>query len=294
MSNCLGFIGGSGLYDLDFLSNKKLLNIKSNYGQPSDNIIEGQLNGNKIYFLPRHGVGHKISPSNINYRANIDSLKQCGVSDIISLSAVGSLNESLDPGTFVIVDQFIDNTKNRKNTFFDEDIIAHVPMANPTSKELMNLSKNILDSLDIKNVLGATYITIEGPQFSTFKESTLYKSWGCDLIGMTNMPEAKLCREAEIRYCSVSMVTDFDCWRSQDEQVNTELIINTMNQNSRKSLKFINNFIDKFYKGIDFSNDFTHNILDTSIITNYKNWNKNSEKKLEYIIKRFKDNLLIK
>ena len=208
MNNCLGFIGGSGLYELDFLENIKLLELNSPWGNPSDKIIEGLINDNKIYFLPRHGKGHKISPTGINYQANIDCLKQCGVTDIISLSAVGSLKENLMPGTFVIVDQFIDRTIKRKKSFFNEGIVAHVPMAEPTSKELMLLSKNNLDFLKINNVIGGTYLAMEGPQFSTKAESILYKTWGCDVIGMTNMPEAKLAREAEIRYCSISMVTD--------------------------------------------------------------------------------------
>ena len=285
----LGFIGGSGLYEIDFVDNNKLLDIKSHWGNPSDKIIEGTINENKIYFLSRHGLGHKLSPSAINYQANIDCLKQCGVTDIISLSAVGSLKESLNPGTFVIVDQFIDRTTNRKKSFFNEGIVAHVPMSEPTSKELMLLSKKILDMLNISNVFGGTYLAMEGPQFSTKSESHLFRQWGCDVIGMTNIPEAKLAREAEIRYCSISMVTDYDCWHQDHESVNLEMILNTMKDNTEKSKKFIQIISEEYYKGIDFSQDKTQNILDTSIITHRDSWDKEIEIKLNTILKRYKE-----
>jgi len=285
----LGFIGGSGLYEIDFVDNNKLLDIKSHWGTPSDKIIEGIINKNKIYFLSRHGLGHKLSPSAINYQANIDCLKQCGVTDIISLSAVGSLKESLNPGTFVIVDQFIDRTINRKKSFFNEGIVAHVPMSEPTSKELMLLSKKNLDKLNISNVFGGTYLAMEGPQFSTKAESHLYRQWGCDVIGMTNIPEAKLAREAEIRYCSISMVTDYDCWHQDHESVNLEMILNTMRKNTEKSKKFIQSISNEYYKGIDFSEDKTRNILDTSIVTHRDSWDKEIEIKLTTILKRYKE-----
>jgi len=194
----LGFIGGSGLYEIDFVDNNKLLDIKSPWGNPSDKIIEGTINENKIFFLSRHGLGHKLSPSAINYQANIDCLKQCGVADIISLSAVGSLKKSLSPGTFVIVDQFIDRTIQRKKSFFNDGIVAHVPMAKPVSKELMDYSEVILKQLNFPYSYGGTYLAMEGPQFSTYAESNLYQQWGCDVIGMTNMPEAKLARETGV------------------------------------------------------------------------------------------------
>ena len=284
----LGFIGGSGLYEIDFVDNNKLLDIKSPWGNPSEKIIEGTINENKIYFLPRHGLGHKLSPSAINYQANIDCLKQCGVTDIISLSAVGSLKESLNPGTFVIVDQFIDRTINRKKSFFNEGIVAHVPMSEPTSKELMLLSKKILNKLKISNVFGGTYLAMEGPQFSTKAESNLYRQWGCDVIGMTNIPEAKLAREAEIRYCSISMVTDYDCWHQDHESVNLEMILKTMKKNTEKSKKFIQSISIDYYKGIDFTKDKSRNILDTSIITHRDSWDSIVEKKLKTILQRYK------
>ena len=284
----LGFIGGSGLYEIDFVDNNKLLDIKSHWGTPSDKIIEGTINENKIFFLSRHGLGHKLSPSAINYQANIDCLKKCGVTDIISLSAVGSLKESLNPGTFVIVDQFIDRTVNRNKSFFNEGIVAHVPMSDPTCKELMVLSKKILDNLNISNVFGGTYLAMEGPQFSTKAESNLYRQWGCDVIGMTNIPEAKLAREAEIRYCSISMVTDYDCWHQEHESVNLEMIIKTMKENTEKSKQFIQSISNDYYKGVDFSKDKTQNTLDTSIITHRDRWDKEAEKKLNTILQRYK------
>ena len=288
MNNRLGFIGGSGLYDLNFLDNIKYHDLNSSFGHPSDKIIEGSINGNVIFFLSRHGKGHKISPSSINYRANIDCLKQCSVTDLISLSAVGSLKENLSPGTFVLVDQFIDRTINRKKSFFNEGIVAHVPMSEPTSKELMILSKKNLEKLNISNVFGGTYLAMEGPQFSTKAESHLYRQWGCDVIGMTNIPEAKLAREAEIRYCSISMVTDYDCWHQDHESVNLEMILNTMRKNTEKSKKFMQSISNEYYKGIDFSEDKTRNILDTSIVTHRDSWDKATEKKLNTILKRYK------
>ena len=262
----LGFIGGSGIYDLEFLEDKKFLELMSPWGKPSDKIVQGSINGNTIFFLSRHGVGHKLSPSSINYQANIDCLKQCGVTDLISLSAVGSLKESLSPGTFVIVDQFIDRTIQRKKSFFNEGIVAHVPMADPISQKLMLLSKKNLDSLKIKNILGGTYLAMEGPQFSTKAESNLYREWGCDVIGMTNMPEAKLAREAEIRYASVSMVTDFDCWHPDHENVDVQQVIKVLLGNAAKAKNMIKNLIDNFEKHID-PKDPTNNCLDVAIIT---------------------------
>ena len=266
MKNCLCFIGGSGLYDLEFLENIEYLNLSSSMGNPSDHIIKGTFQGNQIFFLSRHGKGHKLSPSSINYRANIDCLKQCNVTDIISLSAVGSLKENLSPGTFVIVDQFIDRTINRKKSFFDEGIVAHVPMAKPVSKELMDASKLILSNLNYPYSYGGTYLAMEGPQFSTYAESNLYRKINCDVIGMTNMPEAKLAREAEIRYASVSMVTDFDCWHPDHENVDVQQVIKILLGNVEKSKVMIKNLIDNFEDHID-PNDPINNCLDVAIIT---------------------------
>ena len=290
-NNKLAFIGGSGIYNLDILKDIVEHDIISSFGKPSSKIIEGKINGNSIYFLSRHGVGHSISPSEINYRANIECLKQLEVTDIISLSAVGSLKNDLDPGTFVIIDQFIDRTINRKKTFFENGIVAHVPMANPTCRILMDLSKNILQNLNIKNSYGGTYLAMEGPQFSTKAESLLYKSWNCDVIGMTNMPEAKLAREAEIRYASISMVTDFDSWSTEHEEVDLQILLETMHKNVQKSKNFIENFSNEYFLNIDFSSDTSSKVLDTSIVTQYENWNRDTEIKLSNILKRFiKDN----
>ncbi|SVD32721.1 uncharacterized protein METZ01_LOCUS385575, partial [marine metagenome] len=272
MNNCLGFIGGSGLYDLNFLNDIKHHELTSSFGNPSDSIIEGSIDGNNIFFLPRHGKDHKLSPSSINYRANIDCLKQCGVTDLISLSAVGSLKDDLSPGTFVLVDQFIDRTINRKKSFFDEGIVAHVPMANPIAKELMDASGTILKKLKLNYSYGGTYLAMEGPQFSTYAESNLYRQWGCDVVGMTNMPEAKLAKEAEIRYCSISMVTDYDCWHPDHENVDIAILIQTLNDNVDKSNSFINEFSKYYYQGIDFTNNDTSTILNASIITHKDCW----------------------
>ena len=197
--NKLAIIGGSGLYDVEEFKDRELLDIYTPWGKPSDQILKTKYNEKDVFFLPRHGRGHFISPSNINFRANIDALKQLGVTDIISVSAVGSLKENLEPGRFVIVDQFIDRTFARSKTFFDEEIVAHVSMAKPTSPGLSDCCESALKKLNIKYRRGGTYVVMEGPQFSTLAESNLYRSWKADVIGMTNMPEAKLAREAEIR-----------------------------------------------------------------------------------------------
>jgi len=289
MNNCLGFIGGSGLYDLNFLKNVKYHELTSSFGAPSDRIIEGSIDGNKIFFLSRHGKEHKLSPSSINYRANIDCLKQCGVTDLISLSAVGSLKEDLSPGTFILVDQFIDRTTNREKSFFDDGIVAHVPMASPISKELMKSSEIIFKKLKLIYSIGGIYLAMEGPQFSTYAESNLYRQWGCDVIGMTNMPEVKLAREAEIRYCSIAMVTDYDCWHPDHDNVDINILIKTLHDNVDKSKLFINEFSKYYYQGIDFKDNDTSSILDVSIVTKKDSWDKNLESKLSNILKRYKN-----
>ena len=200
-TNKLAIIGGSGLYDVEEFKERALLDLQTPWGKPSDQILKTKYNSKEVYFLPRHGRGHFVSPSNINFRGNIDALKQLGVTDIVSVSAVGSLKENLPPGKFVIIDQFIDRTFSRVKTFFDEEIVAHVSMAKPISPGLSNSCEAALKKLNIKHQVGGTYVVMEGPQFSTLAESNLYRSWKADVIGMTNMPEAKLAREAEIRYC---------------------------------------------------------------------------------------------
>ena len=224
----LGIIGGSGLYKMEGFENTNWKKIKTPWGDPSDKILVAKLGKEEICFIPRHSRGHKINPTNINFRANIDAMKQLGVTDLISVSAVGSLKEELEPGKFVIVDQFIDRTFSRKKTFFDQEIVAHVSMAKPVSPGLSDCCEAALKKLSIKYQRNGTYIVMEGPQFSTLAESNLYRSWSADVIGMTNMPEAKLAREAEIRYASVSMVTDYDCWHPDHENVDVQTVIKVL------------------------------------------------------------------
>ena len=265
-NNKLAIIGGSGLYDIDEFREREFLKLETPWGKPSDEILKTKYHDKEIFFLPRHGRGHAISPSNINFRANIDALKQLGVTDIVSVSAVGSLKEDLPPGKFIIVDQFIDRTFARSKSFFDDEIVAHVSMAYPTSNGLMNSCEEAIKQESIEYQRGGTYVVMEGPQFSTLAESNLYRSWNADVIGMTNMPEAKLAREAEIRYASVSMVTDFDCWHPDHEHVDVQQVIKVLLGNAVKAKKMIKNIIYNFESHID-PKDPTNNCLDVAIIT---------------------------
>ena len=281
----LGIIGGSGLYKMEGFENTKWKDIKTSWGNPSDQVLNASYNGEEICFIPRHARGHKISPTNINFRANIDAMKQMGVTDIISVSAVGSLKEDLSPGMFVIVDQFIDRTFARLKTYFDEEIIAHVSMAKPTSKGLAQCCESALKKLNIKYQLGGTYVVMEGPQFSTLAESNLYRSWKADVIGMTNMPEAKLAREAEIRYCTVAMVTDYDCWHPDHDEVDVAMVIETLQKNASNAQNMIKEVI-KTFKKFSVDKDPANNCLDTAIITDPKLRTKKTIKKLKYIAGR--------
>ena len=283
--NKLAIIGGSGLYNIEGLSNVESLKIKTPWGDPSDELTKALFKSKEVIFLPRHGRGHFISPTKINFRANIDALKQLGVTDIVSISAVGSLKEDLEPGMFVIVDQFIDRTFARNKTFFDEDIVAHVSMAKPTSEGLMNACEESIKSENIQYKRGATYLVMEGPQFSTLAESNLYRTWGADVIGMTNMPEAKLAREAEIRYASISMITDFDCWHPDHDNVDVKQIIETLSQNSSNAKKVVKNLIMDFEKFID-AQDPTNNCLDFAIITAPEKRSKKTKDKLKNVAGR--------
>lgn len=233
-ANLIGIIGGSGIYDIDTLEDRRWVTVPSPFGETSDAILTGTLHGQPMAFLPRHGRGHRIPPSEVNYRANIDALKRLGVSQIISLSAVGSLREDLAPGTFVIVDQFIDRTVARETSFFGRGLVAHVSMAHPVCSRLGDWLQQAAREADITSVRGGTYLAMEGPQFSSLAESRLYRQWGCDVIGMTNMPEAKLAREAEICYASVAMVTDYDCWHPDHDHVTVEQIIGVLTANADK------------------------------------------------------------
>ncbi len=241
-----GIIGGSGLYDIPGLTETRWEKVASSFGEPSDELLFGKLGGHPLVFLPRHGRGHRFSPSQINDRANIDALKRAGVSQIISVSAVGSLKEHLHPGMFVLVDQYIDRTHGRKNTFFESGCVAHISMAHPTCNRLNSLVYGIAKKSGIDTVLGGTYLAMEGPQFSTQAESALYRSWNCDVIGMSNMPEAKLAREAEMCYASIAMVTDYDCWHPDHDAVSVTQIIQTLLNNTEKARSLVQQAIPAF------------------------------------------------
>ena len=231
----LGIIGGSGVYDIDGLAGKRWEKVASPFGEPSDELLCGELDGQAMVFLPRHGRGHRIPPSEINFRANIDALKRLGVTDIVSVSAVGSLREHLHPGMFVIVDQFIDRTFARNKSFFGTGLVAHVSMARPVCSRLGDHLEAATRAAGIDMARGGTYLVMEGPQFSSLAESELYRSWNCDVIGMTNMPEAKLAREAEMCYATVAMVTDYDCWHPNHDDVTVDAIIKVLLANAEKA-----------------------------------------------------------
>lgn len=244
MSKLIGIIGGSGLYEMEGFKVREEKQVSTPFGEPSDKIIIGDIGGRDVAFLPRHGRGHRFSPTNINYRANICALKMIGVEQIISVSAVGSLKGEIKPGHFVIVDQFIDRTKFRKQTFFDEGIVAHVMFANPVCSELAGVLYNSAKSEGITVHNKGTYVCMEGPAFSTRAESFLHRAWGADLIGMTNMPEAKLAREAEICYATIALATDYDCWK-EEEHVDVSAIIATLKKNVSNAQKVIKTAVGK-------------------------------------------------
>ena len=281
----LGIIGGSGLYKMEGFEKTKWKKIKTPWGSPSDEILTATLGKEEICFIPRHSRGHKINPSNINFRANIDAMKQLGVTDLISVSAVGSLKESLEPGKFVIVDQFIDRTFSRTKTFFNDEIVAHVSMAKPISPGLADCCEAALKKLNIQSQRGGTYVVMEGPQFSTLAESNLYRKWDADVIGMTNMPEAKLAREAEIRYCTVAMVTDYDCWHPEHEEVDVNMVIQTLMKNAANAQNMIKEII-KTFKNYSVEKDPANNCLDVAIITDSKLRTKKTIKKLKNVAGR--------
>ena len=239
----IGVLGGSGLYEIAGLTDTQWIEVASPWGTPSDALYTGSLNGVQVVFLPRHGRGHRYAPSDINYRANIDILKRAGVTDVISLSAVGSFREAFDPGTFVIVDQFIDRTFAREKSFFGAGLVAHVTMADPVCPRLGDALFGAATSLGLKVVRNGTYLCMEGPQFSTRAESELYRTWNCDVIGMTNMPEAKLAREAELCYATVAMVTDFDCWHPHHDDVEVAVILKVLTQNADNARSLVKDVV---------------------------------------------------
>ena len=236
----IGIIGGSGLYKIEGIKAVKGISVRTPFGSPSDKFITGRLADKEVVFLPRHAIGHRISPSCINYRANIYGMKKLGVDRIISVTACGSLKEELKPMDFVAVDQFVDRTNNaRQMTFFDEGIVAHIVFAHPVCDELLNIVYDSGLKLKMNIHKGGTYVNMEGPAFSTFAESKLYRSWGMDVIGMTNMPEAKLAREAEICYATLAAVTDYDCWHPEHESVTVEMVMNNLQRNIENAKKLL-------------------------------------------------------
>jgi 5'-methylthioadenosine phosphorylase len=263
----LGIIGGSGVYQIDGLEHARWEHVRSPWGEPSDEMLFGRLSGVEMVFLPRHGRGHYHSPTSINYRANIDALKRVGVTDIISVSACGSLREDLPPGTFVMIDQFIDRTHSREKTFFGPGFVAHVSMAHPVCPKLVDALVAAAAEERIKHRKGGIYLAMEGPQFSSFAESNLYRQWGCDVIGMTGMPEAKLAREAEIPYATVAMVTDFDCWHPDHDHVSVEQVVKVLTTNADMARALIKRVVPKLGPKRTPSPLGIETTLDTAIIT---------------------------
>ena len=231
----VGVLGGSGLYEIEGLEDRRWVEIASPWGESSDAVLHGRIGGVELRFLPRHGRGHRLPPSAVNFRANIDVLKRAGCTDVLSLSAVGSLREDLPPGTFVVVDQFVDRTFARAKSFFGPGLVAHVSMADPVCARLSRLTAQAAREAGAPVAEGGTYLAMEGPQFSTRAESELYRQWGCHVIGMTNMPEAKLAREAELPYASVGMVTDYDCWRADTAAVEVTNVLEVLQANAAKA-----------------------------------------------------------
>ena len=285
----LGVIGGSGLYEFRELKDLEWREIKSPFGNASDHLLFGNLHDQPIVFLPRHGRGHILSPSMINYRANIDILKRVGVTDILSLSAVGSFRQDLPPGTFVIIDQFIDRTFAREKSFFEAGIVAHVSIANPVNRRLGDWCEEACNKEQISMVRDGTYLVMEGPQFSTLAESNLYRSWGCDVIGMTNMPEAKLAREAEIPYCAVAMVTDYDCWHPSHGTVEVEGILKVLRDNAVMAKSLVKNVASRMKERPAVCPSGDDRALENALITAPEARNPEMAKKLEAVAGRILD-----
>ncbi len=263
----LAIIGGSGIYDVEGLANTAFEAVETPFGKPSDELFFGELDGQPLVFLPRHGRGHTLPPTEINFRANIDALKRVGVTEILSMSAVGSLREDLAPGAFVIVDQFVDRTVARIKSFFGTGLVAHVSMADPVCRRLGGHIEAAAREIGIDIVRGGTYLVMEGPQFSSRAESELYRSWGCDVIGMTNMPEAKLAREAEMCYATVGMVADYDCWHPHYEDVTAGAIVKVLKANAEKAKTLIKAVAPRLRDRSGPCQAGCHSALDAAIIT---------------------------
>lgn len=239
MADILGVIGGSGLYDMEGLSNVRKVSVRTPFGAPSDDLVVGEIEGRTLAFLPRHGKGHRLSPSQINYRANVYAMKRIGARWILSLSAVGSMKEGIRPGDIVVVDQFYDHTRLRPGTFFSDGIVGHIPFADPVCAALAEVAGAAAKKVVKRVHLGGTYLCMEGPAFSTRAESRIYRKWGVDVIGMTNMPEAKLAREAELCYATLALATDYDCWHESEEDVSIEAILSVLKTNVENSKRII-------------------------------------------------------
>jgi 5'-methylthioadenosine phosphorylase len=263
----IGVIGGSGVYDIEGLERAEWRTVDSPFGAPSDELLCGELDGQQMVFLPRHGRGHRAPPTELNFRANIDALKRAGVTDVISVSAVGSLKEELAPGSFVLVDQFIDRTFARQKSFFGTGLVAHVSMADPVCGRVGDHLAAAAGALGIPFSRGGTYLVMEGPQFSSRGESELYRSWGCDVIGMTNMPEAKLAREAELCYATVAMVTDYDCWHDDHDNVSVEGVIKVLLDNADKARALVKAVVPRLAGRSIACHRGCHHALDHAIIT---------------------------
>jgi 5'-methylthioadenosine phosphorylase len=263
----IGILGGSGLYNIEGLEDTRWERVTTPWGEPSDELLTGRFAGVKVVFLPRHGRGHKISPSALNYRANIHALKSLGVTDVISLSAVGSLKAELPPGHFVIVDDFIDRSFAREKSFFGAGCVAHVSMAHPTCARLGDALHEAAAEIGLPVTRGGTYLVMEGPQFSTFAESNLYRSWGCSVIGMTNMPEAKLAREAEMNYATVAMVTDFDCWHEDHDAVTVDQVVKVLFDNADRARNLVKALIPKIGAPRELCRSGCERALEYAIIT---------------------------
>ena len=263
----LGIIGGSGVYDIPGLKDTEWRTITSPYGKPSDQLLFGTLGDQPLVFLPRHGRGHIIPPSELNFRANVDAMKRAGVTEILSVSAVGSLKEELPPGTFVVVDQFIDRTFARNKSFFETGQVAHVSMAHPVCGRLGDIIVEASKDVGIEVVRGGTYLVMEGPQFSTKAESQLYRQWGCDVIGMTNMPEAKLAREAEMCYATIAMVTDYDCWHPDHDAVTVDQVVKVLLGNADRAKSLVQAIAPKIAGRTENCAKGCHTALNAALIT---------------------------
>ncbi len=281
----VGVIGGSGLYQIEGIEDVKEVSVQTPFGEPSDVYFTGKLEGTSVVFLPRHGRGHRINPSEINYRANIFGMKKLGVEAILSVSACGSLRRKYKPMDFVIPDQFLDRTrKGRQDTFFTDGIVAHVAFADPVSKEIADILDVSAKSLNIKAHRGGTYVNMEGPQFSTKAESNLYRSWDMDIIGMTNLTEAKLAREAEISYATLAAVTDYDCWHLSHDSVTVEMIMANLNQNVDNAKRILKMAIPQVGKLKKFS---ASDALKFAIITHRDKISSKKKKELDVIINKY-------